>query len=482
MKGKRINTKIVFYVVVLLIVVIGSMISFTYAFSNETEKNFITSLTEEEAIYRILDNVADNEVAAVTEEYAMPVLEIKPPKVEIAEKNEKEDPKKVVPNNESGKTVTATEAIARYENNETSMGIDVSTWNGNIDWKKVKESGISFAMIRIGFRGYGTGKILMDNTFYQNIQGALANNINVGVYFFTAALNEAEAQEEAAWVLSVIKDYDISYPIVNDVELFGNSDTRLAGLSDHQITNNALAFSNYIRAHGYTPMIYSYLNALNTRLEVGRFGDTRVWLAHYAEATNYTGKYHMWQYTDSGSVPGISGKVDMNVSYFSVTNDISKKQEVNGINNDANEITVFFKDVNVKATIKQEVFLRITPSLTTPNKAGVIEAGEVVTITGISDSFVRINYNDNVYYLDSISYLELDTPVWIKDNVNLNVVLTKDEKLLNEPYEFLSNNVKEEIFAGSKVTLLAYNNEYLKISYNDSLLYIHDKNCYHYSN
>ena len=478
-KGMIKKYKYLIIIVLLVIVVVVSMISMTYAYSNKLIKE-VSSLNEEQAIYKFLDNIADSEEEIVTEEYELPLLDIKPKEIIIAAKDEKEDPKKVAANKGSGKDTTASEAIARYETNETSLGIDVSTWNGKIDWKKVKEAGIKFAMIRIGFRGYESGQIMMDNTFYQNIQGALANNINVGVYFFTAAVSENEAREEAAWVAEIIKNYDISYPIAYDIEIFGNrEDTRMKGLSDHQITNNTLAFCDYIRSKGFTPMIYSYYNAFNTRLEVGRFGNNRVWLAHYADSTNYKGNYHMWQYTSSGSVPGISGRVDMNVSYFSVTNDITKRQDVSGINSDVNQIAISFKDVNVVAEIKEKTYLRTTPSLSVPNKAGSVEAGTSIVITGVSDTFIRIKYNDNTYYVDSIDKIKLPNVEWVKNNINEEIVLKKDEKLYIKPYYYLYNNVFDTVKVGTRLKLLGYNNEYLKVEYNGNVYYIYDNNtCY----
>ena len=468
-------------ILLILGIVVGiSMISLTYSFSNNKVAIEVSSLSEEDAIYRFLDNIADSEAKIVTEEYELPMLEVKPQDIVIATKDEKEDPQKVAANKGTGKEVSAEEAVAKYETNETSMGIDVSTWNGKIDWKKVKEAGIKFAMIRIGFRGYESGKIMMDNTFYQNIQGALANNINVGIYFFTAAVNEREAQEEAAWVTEIIKNYDISYPIAYDIEIFGNrEDTRMKGLSDHQITNNTLAFCNYIRSKGYTPMIYSYLNAFNTKLEVGRFGNNRVWLAHYTDSTNYTGNYHMWQYTSSGSVPGINGRVDMNVSYFSVTNDITKRQTISGINSNANDIGLTFKDISVNATMKEDTILRTTPSLTVPNKAGSISSGTSITITGISDSFVRISYDGNIYYIDNINKIRLPITNWDKDYINEKVVLKKAEPLYKEPYYYLYNNTVTTLKEGTIVELIAYNSSYLKVKYEGKSYYIYDNSsCY----
>ena len=479
-KGMVKKYKYLMIIVLLVIVVVVSMISMTYAYSNNKLIKEVSSLNEEQAIYKFLDNIADSEEEIVTEEYELPLLDIKPKEIIIAAKDEKEDPKKVAANKGSGKDTTASEAVARYETNETSLGIDVSTWNGKIDWKKVKEAGIKFAMIRIGFRGYESGQIMMDNTFYQNIQGALANNINVGIYFFTAAVSESEAREEAAWVADIIKNYDISYPIAYDIEIFGNrDDTRMKGLSDHQITNNTLAFCDYIRSKGYTPMIYSYYNALNTRLEVGRFGNNRVWLAHYADSTNYKGNYHMWQYTSSGSVPGINGRVDMNVSYFSVTNDITKREDVSGVNSDADQIAITFRDVDFIAQIVEKTYLRTTPSLSVPNKAGSIEAGTSVNVTGVSDSFIRIKYNDNTYYIDNINKIQLPNTEWVKNNIRDEIVLKKEEILYKKPYYYLFNNTFDTLGEGTRLFLLGYNNEYLKVEYNDNVYYIYDNSsCY----
>ena len=141
-----------------------------------------------------------------------------------AKKISAEDPSKIVKKQQKlkgvAKETTAKQDVQRYETNETSLGIDVSTWQGKINWSKVKASGISFAMIRAGFRGTVSGKITEDNQFENNIKGAIANNINVGVYFFSMAKDKEEALEEAKWLYEHIKDYDISYPVAIDIEIF----------------------------------------------------------------------------------------------------------------------------------------------------------------------------------------------------------------------------------------------------------------------
>lgn len=253
--------------------------------------------------------------------------EIEIPKVEVAKVNDKEDiQNKVSDSSTSSATaekITAEEAKEKFENSGTSIGIDVSKWQGYIDWKKVKDSGIEFAMIRIGYRGSTVGKIVMDPYFIQNIKGAISNGIYVGVYFFSMATTEEEAIQEAAWTVDIIKKYKITYPVAYDFESFGQD--RVAGVSREQMNNNAVAFLNYISSSGYQPMMYGSKNALNTRWSMERFSNFKVWLAHYTKNTDYSGRYNMWQYTSSGSVDGINGNVDMNIAYFRYSD---KKEEI----------------------------------------------------------------------------------------------------------------------------------------------------------
>lgn len=191
--------------------------------------------------------------------------EEKPIVIKKGTMNDKEDgEKKYTDSSMSNANLSSIyDAISLYETDGTSVGIDVSKYQKNIDWKKVKESGVEFAIIRCGYRGYGSGEILMDPYFEQNISGALKNGIKVGIYFFSAAINESEAREEARWVVNVISKYRITYPVAYDFESFGLG--RLQGLTAKDITNNANAFLSYIRSSGYTPMMYASKNAYNQR-------------------------------------------------------------------------------------------------------------------------------------------------------------------------------------------------------------------------
>lgn len=193
------------------------------------------------------------------------------------------------------------------------LGIDVSKHNGTIDWAAVKNSGISYVIIRCGYRGSTTGALIEDPKFKSNIKGAQAAGLKVGIYFFTQAINEAEAVEEASMVLQLIKPYAISYPVYLDVESSGG---RADGISKDTRTAVCKAFCATIANSGYTSGIYANKTWLNEKLSPSALGGHKIWLAQYAAAPTYNGPYHMWQYSSKGSVSGISGRVDMNLSYL----------------------------------------------------------------------------------------------------------------------------------------------------------------------
>ena len=215
------------------------------------------------------------------------------------------------------------EEEGEYENISRSYGIDVSKWQYSIDWAQVAASGVEFAMIRVGYRGNQTGEIVMDPYFERNIKGALANHIKVGIYFYSQAIDEEEAKQEAAWVVNVIQKYQITYPVVYDCEGLGQN--RIKDVTKTQRSKNAAAFLDYIRGAGYTPMMYASKYGYNKNWDMSYIKNCKIWLAHYTSGglnthSDYSGTYHMWQYTSKGSVPGIRGNVDLNVAYFSYSN------------------------------------------------------------------------------------------------------------------------------------------------------------------
>ena len=193
-------------------------------------------------------------------------------------------------------------------------GVDVSKYQGNIDWNKVKASGIEFAIIRVGYRGYGTGVLVEDSTFRQNIKGATAAGLKVGLYFYSQAINETEAVEEASMVISLCQGYNISYPIYFDTEKVAGDTGRADNISRAQRTANAVAFCETIRNSGYKAGVYSYASWFYNQLNMASLSPYSIWIAQYRDQLSFDYNYDIWQYSSTGSVPGIPKPTDMNVS------------------------------------------------------------------------------------------------------------------------------------------------------------------------
>jgi len=193
-----------------------------------------------------------------------------------------------------------------------TKGIDVSSWQKDIDWEKVKNSGIDFVMIRCGFRNLTIDSIQEDSKFKYNISEANRLGIPVGVYFYSTARNEREIMEEASFVLNLIKDYDVMYPVAYDFELYNQK--RMKDVSASRINDNAVKFLDYMDAHGYKGMIYSNLSYLERVWDLENFENYKLWLAQYDGTVSV--EYDMIQHTDKGTIDGISTKVDMNKANF----------------------------------------------------------------------------------------------------------------------------------------------------------------------
>lgn len=204
------------------------------------------------------------------------------------------------------------------ENGEvvSHKGIDVSRYQGDIDWNAVAADGVEYAIIRVGVRGYGEeGKLVLDEKFEQNVQGATAAGIKVGVYFFTQAITEEESIEEANLVLEAIADYNITYPIVYDVEKTGAASGRMNQLTVEERTHMARIFIDRIKDAGYTPMIYANMEMWSVLIDMSQFEDVEKWFAYYGTDLYFPYEYAIWQYSDTGRVAGIQGDVDMNISF-----------------------------------------------------------------------------------------------------------------------------------------------------------------------
>ena len=194
------------------------------------------------------------------------------------------------------------------------LGVDVSRYQGEIDWAKVKQAGVDFAIIRLGYRGYGTGALVTDPYFETNLKGALKNGIQVGVYFFSQAITEAEAVEEAQYCLDRVAAYDLTYPIVFDWEPYDSSlNPRTEGRSDEMLTKCAVAFCQTVEAAGYQSTVYSNLTYFYLHFDLSKLVDFPLWLAQYNTTPTFYYHFAIWQYSCTGKVPGIEGDVDMNI-------------------------------------------------------------------------------------------------------------------------------------------------------------------------
>ncbi len=203
------------------------------------------------------------------------------------------------------------------ENGErvSHKGIDVSRYQGEIDWEKVASDEVEFAFIRLGIRGYTEGEIMEDETFQDNIRGALKNDIDAGIYFFTQALSEEEAEEEAAFVIESIAPYKVEYPVVIDVETVSGTEARGNALTSEERTKYCIAFCEKIKEAGYTPMIYGNLKTFTLLLNIEELEEYDKWFAYYDESYYFPYDFKIWQYTNKGKVAGIKGDVDLNISF-----------------------------------------------------------------------------------------------------------------------------------------------------------------------
>lgn len=224
----------------------------------------------------------------------------------------------------NGNRVTGTQVIqgVQYTFEDSGdrsgvIGIDVSKYQSSIDWKQVKNAGVDFVMVRCGYRGYGSGVLVEDPMFRSHVAGAKAAGLKVGLYFFSQAITEAEAVEEASMAVSLARSVGgITLPIAIDSEYAAGGAGRADGLNKADRTTITKAFCNTIANSGYTPMVYASKSWFSTHLNVSALGSYRIWVAHYAAQCGYTGRYDIWQYTDKGTVAGVKGKVDMNISYM----------------------------------------------------------------------------------------------------------------------------------------------------------------------
>ena len=214
--------------------------------------------------------------------------------------------------------ITMRNGYAYYSENGniiSTTGVDVSEFQGYIDWTQVKQAGIDFAFIRIGYRTYGDGIVTYDNAFQRNIEGAQAAGIKVGAYFFSQATTVDEAVDEADAVIDALAPYDITYPVVYDWELVYHDNARTDDVSVEALADCCVAFCERVKDSGYTPMIYQNTGTAMHKLDLPRVKDYDFWLAEYAEKPSFYYDFKIWQYSNTGRIPGIEGDVDLNICF-----------------------------------------------------------------------------------------------------------------------------------------------------------------------
>ena len=248
--------------------------------------------------------------------------------VKKATRNDKEDPDKYKVCGTPDDGITIKEAIEKYQKNNSgiSLGIDVSAHQGNIDFKKVKQSGVDFVIIRAGFTGWGTGVMKKDAYFLNNIRQAKEVGLKVGVYYYSAAITEEEAAQEAQLTIDIVQSsgYGLDYPIALDYEETSkNKSHRGWQLTNEDRTNIALTYLSYIEQHSsYKTMFYTSKNAYYNKFVTEQLAGYKFWLAHFIAksnmTTNYNGQAYIWQYASDGNVPGITTCVDMDIAYYPV--------------------------------------------------------------------------------------------------------------------------------------------------------------------
>ncbi len=306
------------------------------------------------------------------------------------------------------------------ETEETTFGIDVAKYQGTIDWQAVSGAGIDFAMIRVGYRANEDGSIAADSNARYNLQEATRAGIPVGVYFFSTAVSQEEAREEAAWVADMICQYPITYPVAYDCENFRDEDSRQASLTKEERTECALAFLKAIEDLGYEGMFYASKNDmyLDANWEVSKIQKHyKIWVAQYPDppypqtpASSYAGEHQMWQYSMNGSVPGIAQSVDLDVAYFGYDGiEPAQNSEPPEEAFPDPEALMQFQEVSETVTAKDSTRLRSIPSQGNDSRIlFTLENGQTAQRIAVSTSgWSKVIYENMVCYAVS-SYLTTD--------------------------------------------------------------------------
>lgn len=410
--------------------------------------------------------------------------------------NAQEDPQaKIEEEKEEAKVQLPDLKASQYETDEITTGIDVSEFQGNIDWKAVADSGIDFAMIRVGYRGMKNGEIKEDACAKYNLQEASKNGLKIGAYFFSTAVTEEEAKEEAEWTKNLLSGYPVTYPVAYNCEGFQNPSSRQFELSVEERTKLADAFLKSIEEGSYTGMFYAAKNELDDN-NLWNADDLslnyRIWVAQYSDQTwpektksDYTGDHVMWQYTNQGKLDGIKGAVDFNVAYFGYSQSQQAVDENGAEQVEANvEVGVNFTEVEEQVTAKDEVNLRSTMEQgSDDNIVGSMKNGETAVRTGVGNNgWSRIIYNGQTVYCVS-NYLTTDLSYVMPQetesefktkftDVSENVTAKEVTNLRNRPSVESPSEVIAELKNGEVIVRTGVSNEgWSRVEYNGQTLY-----------
>lgn len=360
-----------------------------------------------------------------------------------------EDPESAIQESESGIVSSIIEIIQSIkgvkETEDMTFGIDVAKYQGTIDWQQVAQSGVDFAIVRVGYRTQVSGEITADSNAKYNLQEAQKHGIKLGAYFFSTAVTKEEAVEEANWVADYISQYAITYPVVYNCEGYNDPENRQYSLTKTERTDIALAFLEAVESRGYEAMFYASRNEMEDDVlwEVSRIEtDYKIWVAQYpevpypeTESSSYSGIHHMWQYTRNGSVPGISQPTDLNVGYFGYDGtEKAQNQEAPEEAKPDVEALMNFREVNETVTAKEETNLRDKPGQDADsNVLYTLKNGEIATRTGISDSgWSRVVLNGNTYYAVS-NYLTTDLNYTVPTQPEDEDGIETEFRSVNEP-------------------------------------------------
>ena len=376
-----------------------------------------------------------------------------------------------------------------------SWGIDVSEHQELIDWQQVASAGVDFAMVRVGYRRSVSGELVEDRCARYNLQEASAQGIHAGAYFFSTAVNEEEAREEARWVLELLAGYPITYPVVYNCEGFQNESSRQHSLTIEERSGLARIFLDEVEREGYTGMFYAARGELAGNFLWDTDGlerEYRIWVAQYVDPEageidrpDYDGAYVMWQYTDEGTVPGIRTVVDLNRAYIGYSRTAQPKGQAAAPVEPNPEVGVTFEEVEEQVTAKEVVNLRSTMDQSGEgNIVCKLRNGETVLRTGKgSNGWSRLEYDGQTVYAVT-SFLTEDTSYQAPEReaqsefktqftkVSEQVTAKEVTNLRNRPSVMEPSQVIVQLYHGEVITRTGVSDVgWSRVEYNGQTLY-----------